>query len=267
MAILRFPSNVENGDRPYILFSARRATYERNATAYLTEGTGESVALYLPPNYSMNDLFRYETESTGAIGNLYERVTTGTNLSGKDLIETAEAVAVDQAKNISAAAGAAIGSKGGLLGTIGGAVFSQSVAGNVMSEFAKDYQKTLNSREFILFKAPGIRQFGFNFNFIPTSEQEVNAVPEIIKFFRKASYPGTVAANIQYEFPQAFAINFKNSDGLIKIPEVVCIGTNITYNPNSMSYYTVNNFPVEVSLQLSFQELRPIDRQMVEQGY
>jgi len=268
MAILRFPNSVENNGKPHVLFSTHKSTYENSASAYSVVNTGSSVALYIPTNYSVNDLFQYENESTGAIGNIAGGILNGNDITQEDVKAKAEAIGFDQAKSIGAILGAVLGANtGGAVGAVTSGVTSASTVGNVVSEYSKTYQKTLNPRNFILFKSPGIRQFGFNFSFIPSDENEVNAIPEIIKFFRSASYPSTVGGNIQFEFPLAFNIKFVNSNGIIKIPEVVCIGTNITYNPNSMSYFKMNNFPVEVTLQLSFQELQPIDKNMVDRGF
>jgi hypothetical protein len=269
MAVLRFPSNVNSDTRPYVLFSTNRPNYDRNASAVVSPPTGDSVALYLPTNYNVSDLFRYETAATGAIGAVFELASEkGTSVTGQDVKDVLEGVAYDNAGGIAAAGAAAVGSRLGPGGAVLGALVTASAAGNVVSEFSKSYQKTLNPREFMLFKAPGIRQFGFNFTFIPSDEDEVKSIPKIIKFFRLAAYPeGVGAADIQYQFPDAFTVQFKNSDQMIKMPGVVCIGTNITYNPNSMSYYTIDNLPVEINLQLSFQELQPISRALVMQGF
>jgi len=54
---------------------------------------------------------------------------------------------------------------------------------------------------------------------------------------------------------------------MIRIPEVALTSVNVAYNPNSISYFRYDNMPVEITMELSFQELRPIDRSMVEQGF
>jgi hypothetical protein len=125
----------------------------------------------------------------------------------------------------------------------------------------------MNPREFMLFKSPTLRQFAFNFAFVPSNKEEAMDVPEIIKFFRMAAYPSLHTGGIDYVFPDAFRIQFLESRHMIKIPEVVCISVNVTYNPNSISYFRLDNLPVEIQLQLQFQELMPIDQSLVERGY
>jgi len=269
MAILRFPSKVDSDTRPYVLFTTNRPNYDRNASAVISPPTGDSVALYLPTNYNVSDIFRYETAATGAIGAVFELATEkGTSVTGEDVKDVLGSVAYDNAGGIATAGAATVGSRLGPGGAVLSGLVTASAAGNVVAEISKSYQKTLNPREFMLFKAPVIRQFGFNFIFIPSDPEEVKAIPKIIKFFRLAAYPqGVGAADIQYQFPDSFTIQFKNSDQIIKMPGVVCIGTSIAYNPNSISYYTIDNLPVEISLQISFQELQPISRALVEQGF
>lgn len=267
MAVLRFPSNVQNDNKPYVLFTTHRARYNNTGNAINTNLTSNGVALYLPTGYNVSDLLRYETEATGIIGNIFERVQTGNGLQPKDLVDAAEAIAVDKATAIAAAAGGLIASRAGAAGAAIGAATGAGVVGNIKAEALKSYQKTINPREFMLFKAPSIRQFGFNFTFIPSSAEEARDVPKIIQFFREASYPDLHAHGLQYTFPEAFNIRFSNSDKIIKVPEVVCTSTNITYNPNSISYFLQDNLPVEISLQLSFQELQPINKDMVKAGY
>lgn len=268
MASYRFPTNVEDNNRPYVLFSTHKAQYNNVGSATNKVPTTNSVALYLPPNYNVNDIIRWENESTGAVGFLFERYGTEGRISQDDFKAVAEAVAVERASSIGGAIAAGLSFVGaGALAGIAGGAGTASVVGNVKSELLKDYQRTLNPRDFMLFKAPGIRQFGFNFIFIPSNKTELEAIPKIIKFFRAASYPSLHADGIQFNFPDAFTIKFGNSPSLIKMPEVVCIGTSITYNPNSMSYYKLDNTPVEINLQLSFQELQPIERSLVEKGF
>lgn len=267
MANLRFPSNALGGGKPFILFSTHRARYDNVGAKIDSVPTSNSVALYFPTNYNVADTLSYGTESTGLIGAAY---AAGFDVSGKDVEDVAMAGLTNKSSaaaiaGLSAGALAALGA-GSFAGVLSGSAVGSAI-GNVAAEESKKAQLALNPREFMLFKSPEIRQFAFNFTFIPSNEQEVNAIPEIIKFFRRASYPELHAANAVYNFPEAFNINLGNSDSLIKIPEVFCTAVNTTYNPSSMSYFQLNNMPVEINMQVSFRELQPINRGFVDQGF
>jgi len=267
--IIRFPSSVDNNDKPFVLFSTHRARYNNVGNKIDAIPTANSVALYFPSNYTVSDSLNYQTESTGATGSLAARLIEGGSITEEDVKQIATAGATDKqrAAIISGAAAGFLGSTVGAGGTLAGGAGAAGIVGNVAAEFSRSTQATINPREFMLFKNPNIRSFSFNFTFIPSSEQEVRDVPEIIKFFRRASYPDLAAADTIYNFPEAFNVNFGHSDKVIKVPEVFCTTINVTYNPNSMSYFQVDNLPVEITLALSFQELQPISKKFVDQGY
>jgi hypothetical protein len=265
---ITYPSDLGKGDIPFVVFRTHRAAYEPTAggSGVKSIPTGAGVALYMPTNVAFNDSLRYEGVSTGLIGAAFSRMSSGqTEITMDDI----QAVAMQNAEGIAGAAGAALSNAlgGGAIATGISGITGASVVGNVKAEVLKDRQRTMNPREFMLFKAPVLRQFAFNYTFIPKDAKEARSVPEIIKFFRRASYPALHSGGIDYVFPDAFSITFGRSGKMIKIPEVVCIGISVVYNPNSMSYFEKDNLPVEISLQLSFQELQPIDQSMVDQGY
>ena len=262
---LRYPADVGAGGSPFIQFMTHRAAYNstgpNSGNASLTP-SGDSVTLYIPTNVSVADSLRYESVSTGVVGAVMEKGVQ--NITGDDIA----AIAFNNAEAIAGVAGAAIGGKAlGTLGAIAGTGGLSSVVGNVKSEISKTRQRVMNPREFMLFRAPTIRQFAYNFTFIPKSENEARAVPSIIRFFRQAAYPTLHSGKIDYIFPDAFSITYRGTASMIKIPEVVCVAVNVTYNPNSVSFYRYDNMPVEINMQLSFQELKPIDQSLVAQGY
>jgi len=54
---------------------------------------------------------------------------------------------------------------------------------------------------------------------------------------------------------------------MIKIPEVACTGVEVTYNSNTQSYFTRGNIPVQIDLSVSFQELKAITRDDIDEGF
>lgn len=261
---LRYPSNIGQGTgrAPCIQFITKRAQYNPSANSVSLNSSGNSVTMYIPTNVSISDSLRYESASTGAVGAIMEKGMT--NLTGDDI----GAIAFQNAEAIAGIAGGIVGSAGGTAGILVGAGGTAGIVGNIKAELSQTRQRVMNPREFMLFRSPVIRQFGYNFTFIPMSGAEAQSIPRIIRFFREAAYPSMHAGGIDYVFPDAFAIKYLNTESsFIKIPEVVCISVNVTYNPNSVSYYKLDNMPVEISLQLSFQELKPIDQSLVAQGY
>jgi len=258
---MRYPRTLGAGGEPSVLFTTHRAMYNNVGNDVSIVPTGNSVALYIPTNTSIADSLRYEGVQTGVVGAAMEKGVT--NFTSDDL----EAIAFQNAEALGGIAGGVLGSNAGTVAAVvtGGGV--AGIVGNVKNEFSKNRQRVMNPREFMLFKSPTLRQFAFNFTFVPSNEAEAMDVPEIIKFFRMAAYPSLHTGGIDYVFPDAFRIQFLESKHMIKIPEVVCISVNVTYNPNSISYFRVDNLPVDIQLQLQFQELMPMDQGLVERGY
>jgi hypothetical protein len=258
---LRYPADL-GGNTPFIQFMTQRAQYNVSGSGVSVTPTGDSVTLYIPTNISVSDSLRYDSVSTGVVGAVMEKGVQ--NINGEDIA----AIAFNNAEAIAGVAGLKIGSKAaGEIGAIAGVGGLASVVGNIKSEISKTRQRVMNPREFMLFRAPSIRQFGYNFTFIPKSVQEARSIPSIIRFFRQAAYPTLHSRGIDYVFPDAFSITFGKTSSMIKVPEVVCVAVNVTYNPNSVSFYRYDNMPVEITMQLSFQELKPIDQSLVAQGY
>ena len=244
MANLRFPENLDGSTSPWILFNAQRPQYNRRVNAAKVSSTGDSVGLYFPVGHTVADELNYDTGQLGLIGGLIDKFASGgvTNDSVQKLVESARAVG-----GVGARAGA----------TLAG-------AGDV---YNRANQRVPNPQEFMLFKSPGMRSFSFSFTFVPQSETEADVVPRIIRFFRAAAYPVELDS-LEYQFPDTFSISYQQSpDDIIRMPELACTGVSVTYNPNSMSYFTNGNQPVETTLELSFTELRPISRSLVEEGF
>ena len=243
MSNLRFPETLDGSTDPWVLFTTQTASYNRTTNEAQTTPSGESVALYFPTGHSVSDELNYDTEELGIVGSKINRfMEGGQDLNMDNVRRTASQIGASSRRLAAQSAG------------YGGA-------------YDRYTKKVTNPQSFMLFNSPGMRSFSFSFTFIPQTETEAEAVPQIIRFFRKAAYPQELDT-IEYKFPETFVISFQqSSDDIIRMPEVACNSINVTYNPNSMSYFRSGNRPVETTLELGFTELRPISKGLVEEGY
>lgn len=261
---LRYPIDLDGDGSPWVNFSTHRPRYVRGGTKINSEISGDSVTMYIPSGMTISDSIRYESHQEGMLGSVIERFNRGTltDVSMDDITS----VATQNTENIASVLTAAVGgAAGGGPGALVGAAAPST--GNIKALFQRQRGRIMNPREYMLFKAPSIREFPFNFTFIPHSEEEAKEVPRIIRFFRWAAYPEMHERGVDYIFPDAFTITFGRTESMIRIPEVVLTSVDVAYNPNSISYFEYDNMPVEITMEMSFQELRPIDRGMVEEGY
>lgn len=245
MSNIRFPETLDGTTSPWILFTSIQPSFNRRVNDIKQSSTGNSVGLYFPTGFNVSDELNYDTESlgtiTGTVLNAMEGGNSGASGVTKDNVLD---LTTNTAKRFAA-------------GAIG--------AG---SAFSRATQTVTNPQEFMLFNSPGMRSFSFSFNFIPQSQNEADTVPQIIRFFRRAAYPVELNT-LEYQFPNTFAVSYSEgtSENIIKMPELACTSVSVTYNPNSMSYFVQGNQPVETTLELSFTELRPISRSLVDEGF
>jgi len=207
----------------------------------------DAVVMYIPIGVSVSDSLQYSTFEEGLLGGAIARFTEGNEGALPDTIDALMSTGRDLYE--------------------GGLRRSASLLGeNVRAIVDRNAGRVVNPREFMLFKAPSLRSFSFSFRFVPESVTEARVIPEIIRYFRSASYPG-IATRLDYTVPQAFSINFRNTSSMIRIPQVVCTSINTSYNPTSLSYLREDKMPSEITMELGFQELTALTRENIEDGF
>ena len=127
-----------------------------------------------------------------------------------------------------------------------------------------------NNNMELLFNAPALREFQFNWKMSPRSESEAAIVNKIIKFFKagmavkKQSNVGSgTGASYFLGTPNVFDVQFittgnEQIDGLMRIKECACTGCAVNYTPESNWAAYEDGQPVSVIMTLKFSELEPI---------
>ena len=133
---------------------------------------------------------------------------------------------------------------------------------------------TLNPNTRSLFKSVALREFAFQFKFIPLSKQEHDTVIKIISFFRSELYPeditvkvGEQDTSIGYKFPKRFKIKIlyedKENPNVPRILPCYLRDVTTTYNPSNMSMHPNGEFG-EIDMGLAFSETRTLSRRDVD---
>lgn len=262
--MLKYPKKSYDNGYPCVLFTSYRATYNSDNTSVDLSDKG-SIALYMPTNVTIADSMTYQNDQNflGAIGSLINGTKNLDDISAGDV----KALGYQFSDE---GAGLVLGGIGAKLGSAIGGILTGGVAmagvGAYSKESQKKHQVTLNMRDYSVFKGPTLRTFPFEFTFLPESKEESDVVIEIIKEFRRTSYPTTNGV-LAYNFPEVYKIDFVNSDDMIKIPEVALQSVTVSYNPNSMSFFKYQGRPVEIAMSLNFQELTLMSAELVDRGY
>ncbi len=243
-------------------------TYVSAAVSTPQYDTG--VILYLPSSIRFDDQVSYENMELGAIGGI---ASAG--------IKTGQGVVSSLARGAGQATGSTINLlKGGIADQAAARLAATRLAqksaltsGAVSNALAV----TVNPNTINLFKSVLLRDFSFTFKLIATSQREAIEIENIIKFFRKTMYPGTIDFDdvedglnvpIGYKFPDKFDITMRYNDQPVgtKILTSVLRGFQSVYNPQSMSWHE-DGKPSEVDITLSFGEERTLTRNDIENGY
>jgi hypothetical protein len=235
------------------------------------EDTGNMVKLYLPIALTQADGLSYAQPELGPFG----AGAAAAMGQGKGILETLGEAAEKGFSNMADMVA------GNLQGAAAGLALQRTAAamnattGNAAS---LAFGVTVNPNARTVFKGVNIREFAFQFKFIPKSSLEAKEVEKIIKRFRSYAYPDTIniaGVNAGYKYPHMFELDlfYENEAGVkkrvgtkMKKCHLKAISTN--YNSSSMAFHP-DGYPVEIDLSLSFVEERTLNRDdiLYEDGY
>ena len=244
-----------------------RKINESNPPLITTEGP---VKLYLPQAIPFRDTASYENVDLGPSGALAEAGGNAASslidslLSGVGATASSLMSGESQAPELARLAMTKL-SVAKYLGGEGTALAVKQASG-----------VTLNPNTRSLFKSVALREFAFQFKFIPLSKQEHDTVKDIIAFFRENLYPenininvGDQTASIGYKFPKRFHLKILYDDrenfNAPKILPCYLRDVTTTFNPSNQSMHANGEFG-EIDMSLAFTETRTLAKNDVVEG-
>jgi len=232
------------------------------------------IKLYLPVAFTVNDSLNYGDASLGTSG----ATTLGVMNAGGSAIKAISAGLTEGLKSIGDFASGAAAGDMARVGVLRAAKLpiipeelrlATSIAGAV----------SLNPNTRAMFKEVALREFTFQFKFLPKSKDEAEMVKQIIKKFRTHAYPISINAggiSVGYKYPELFNISIKYNGRNIEGEDGVDVGTKIkncflktistNYNSSAMSFHADGN-PTEIDITLTFVEERTLTRKDIEEGF
>jgi len=179
---------------------------------------------------------------------------------------------------------------GGILNSSGGrALAGSAVASRLLalggvqvspeSILARGYGIIPNSNMELLFNAPTLRQFQFNWKMTARSKEEAFKIRQIIRFFKQGmaakKVTGTAgAASLFLGTPNVFKLKYKTTgdqdiQGVNRLKVCAVTGCSVNYTPGGSWSAYEDGQPVSTIMTLRMQELEPIfdtDYQEVTDG-
>lgn len=231
---------------------------------------GERADLYVPlGGYAVSDGFQYAQSELGLAGagmasalnkgqSIGASVMKGVSEAGQSIVDAFNIVKGDAA-----------------IGRIAALRAAQMIPNEGMRNAASiTTRATMNPNVRTNFNGVNVREFAFQFKFIPCSPEEALAVKSIVKFFRFHSYPEEISSfgsfSVGFKYPNMFKIrllsnaggkHFKNIGTPIKL--CYCKSVATTYNGTSPVLHT-DGSPTEIDLTLNFTEYKAQTRKDIE---
>lgn len=223
---------------------------------------GASTTLYVPTSFVVNDIITYDTPSFGIAG-----------AAGLQALQNTGDIVGAAGQAVTAGVSGLKDMFGSSLNGVAARVAAARAASFIPSAVAQDVirsaaQVTVNPNVRAIFRGVALREFTFQFKFIPKSRAESEEIKRIIRFFRYHAYPegfDIKGVPVAFIFPSMFKIklNYNNSPigSRIKLSYLRNISTN--YNPTSSSFHS-DGSPSEIDLSLTFLEHKTLTRQDIE---
>lgn len=150
--------------------------------------------------------------------------------------------------------------------------FVEGAAGDVLGDrdlFTSAFGVTVNPQIDVIYSAPELRTFSFEFFFAPRTAEEAETVQKIIYLFKFHQAPEILDDKTGFGRyfvpPSEFDLDF-SVDSLGKISTCVLEDLTVDYAPNGTAFYA-DNAPVFTRLTLRFRELEFITKGLVTEGY
>ena len=225
------------------------------------------ISLYMPPALVINDDISYNQVDLGPGGlTAVAGINAGRSLLGA--VGSAVSEGLESIFNL------ASGQISGTAAQVAAARMSNKIPSvGLRAAAATALQTGVNPGTRVLFDRPNIRQFTFQFRFIPTSAAEAAQVEKIIRIFREEMYPEelSVINNVPagYRFPNLFEVDFTFLNSKAKFPRMQLSylrSCQVSYNGSSMTFHA-DGHPTEIDMTLIFQEYRALAKQDIQKGY
>ena len=174
--------------------------------------------------------------------------------------------------------GKILGGEGGSLGqirdTYGAEITSRILAmagieASAASILARGKGVIPNSNLELLFQAPMLREFQFNYRMSPRSDSEARVVNHIVRFFKqgmaakKQTAVSGTGASYFLGTPNVFRLQYRTAnneapEGVNRIKTCALTGTSVNYTPEGAWAAYEGGQPVSIMLSMRFQELEPV---------
>jgi len=228
----------------------------------------QSIYLNMPSSVVYNEAVEWQGQDLGSVGAM---------LNGATGAEAAEVALLGNAGALlGGAAGAVTSALPGISGIAGTVVGAVAGAGSLQGSIESTFNVKANPYKEQTFQGVGFRSFDFTFALRARSGHDVSVIQDIIRSFRSHSKPTFENGKGQsgvFGYPKEFRIEYLTLDDednayetnkyLPEIKYCVCTAVNTNFTQQGWRSFE-GGAPVDISLQLTFQETEIITSEDVE---
>lgn len=263
---LKYPQQLNEGQVDYMIFTPHE--YATNGAGGVGGGasgpqTGETIVLYMPNS----------TPSTQNANNWAGNTAEGpfksalrdTGALAADAIysfgdETDQEAVIDRIKS---QVESMTGEGGGIAKQAILEVAAPFVGQSPNSLLAYSRGEIYNPNIELLYSGPQLREFSFNFQFIPKSEGETAMIHRIIKSFKSRSAPED--KNGMFKVPDVWEVKYmsngKENKNMNSFKRMACVGIAVQANASTNMHQSFNDgMPISTTMSLRLQEVDIITR-------
>ena len=276
---LEYPSTIGAGEvgNNWIAFQAFDFKAKQTLTLH--------IALYIPSD-ALSTTYKssYESASLGAVGGVadaaaevFQRKTTE-GVHGKQ-------GGVEGLKTMMAAQASATGSEAKTVALLTGAKMIPATLnlGDTKTLMERTTGVVINPYMVAAYKGPtDMRTHDFTFKMMPQSVAESKTCGKIVQAFKKAMLPShsggenTTAPSMLFGYPDEFTIDYYvdgrplkgNPVTMFNVGRSVLTACDLDYTTQDVPLFFDNSqYPVSISMALSFQEIGVMYREKIDQGF
>ena len=274
---LRYPSDLNFNDVDYVTFQAHE--YRSNASGEAGPPVGPRIMLYMPnstPQVSNNNNWGEMSFGEGQLGREIGGLVGDAMSVGESAMEGGNAVGdfLDKVKGRFES----IKSNGSeVIGQVGMNAMASIVPGASAGQIlAVTKGEVYNPNIELAYQGPGLRNFSFDFNFIPKNPLETIQINQIIKTFKQLSSSSDKGAAL-LKVPNVWQVTYMSNGAqnvyMNAFKRASLTSVSVKANSNtSMHQSFVDGMPVSTSIALQFREVDIIlsddhDKSGTLQGY
>jgi hypothetical protein len=247
---------------------------------FKTQKATLDIALYIPGD-ALNTSYKseYESVALGGLGAMADKAVKSMQNSSAQR----GGMNLENLKSVLSAQSSAASSESAKVGML-----KAGEKANILIEGSKTIMEraqgaVLNPYIVAAYKGPtDMRTHEFSFQMLPQDVNESKACIKIVNAFKRAMLPShgggdaKTSPSMMFGYPDTFTINYyidgkslpdTSSNPMFNIGKSVLVGCDLDFNTESVPlFFNKTQYPVTVSMKLSFMELEVMYRERIAQG-